>query len=233
MVSHAEGRPDAAASAPASERYQVLAPARASNDGIGKTYMGREIAQVMGFQGASWLERADREQEERGDLLLAELAFKPGMNVADVGAGTGYYTRRIAPLVGPAGKVYAVDVQEPMVRLLEKTAKKPQFANVVPVLGADDDTKLQSASIDMAIMVDVYHELEFPHEVLASLVRAVRPGGRIVFVEYRGEDANVPIKALHKMTEKQVRLEAAAHDLVWERTARTLPWQHVLVFKRP
>lgn len=212
------------------ERYQATPP---SADGIGKIYMGREISKVMGFQGASWLERAEREQEERGDLLLIELGLKPGTDVADVGAGTGYYSRRMAPLVGPTGKVYAVDVQPEMLRVIAATAKRPGFGNIVPVLGADDDVKLAEASVDLAIMVDVYHELEFPHEVLASIVRAVRPGGRVVFVEYRGEDPRVPIKALHKMTEKQVRLEAAEHALVWERTARTLPWQHVLVFKRP
>jgi SAM-dependent methyltransferase len=217
------GEPDA-------EPYQAAPP---SADGIGKVYMGREIAQVMGFQGASWLERAEREQEERGDLLLVELGLKPGMDVADVGAGTGYYARRMAPLVGPKGKVYAVDVQPQMLRVLAATAKRPGFGNIVPVLGADDDVKLAMSSVDLAIMVDVYHELEFPHEVLASIVRAVRHGGRVVFVEYRGEDPRVPIKELHKMTEKQVRLEAAEHALVWERTAGTLPWQHVLVFKRP
>ena len=212
------------------ERYQTVPP---SADGIGKRYQGREIAQVMGFAGAAWLERAEREQEERGDLLLAELDLKPGMDVADVGAGTGYYSRRMAPKVGPEGKVYAIDVQPEMLRVLEATAKRPGYGNIVPVLGADDDARLPPDSIDMAIMVDVYHELEFPHEVLASIVRAVRPGGRVVFVEYRGEDFSVPIKALHKMTEKQVRREAAAHALVWERTARTLPWQHVVVFRRP
>ncbi len=220
----------AAIRAQPTERYQAAPP---SADGIGKLYQGREIAQVMGFAGAAWLERAERQQEERGDLLLAELALKPGMNVADVGAGTGYYARRMALRVGPEGKVYAIDVQPQMLRVLEATAKRPGYGNIVPVLGTDDDVKLAEASIDLAIMVDVYHELEFPHEVLASIVRAVRPGGRVVFVEYRGEDFRVPIKPLHKMTEKQVRLEAAAHALVWERTARTLPWQHVVVFRRP
>ena len=220
----------AAIRAQPTERYQ---PAPPSADGIGKRYQGREIAQVMGFAGSAWLERAEREQEERGDLLLAELALTPGMDVADVGAGTGYYARRMAPQVGPEGKVYAIDVQPQMLRVLAATAKRPGYSNIVPVLGTDDDVRLAPGSIDLAIMVDVYHELEFPHEVLASIVRAVRPGGRVVFVEYRGEDFRVPIKALHKMTEMQVRREAAEHALVWERTARTLPWQHVVVFRRP
>lgn len=207
--------------------------APASADGIGKLYHGREIAQMMGFDGAAWLERTERQQEERADLLMAELALKPGMDVADVGAGTGYYARRMALQVGPKGKVYAIEVQPQMLRVLEATAKRPGYGNIVPVLGAEDDVTLPEASIGLAILVDVHHELAFPREVLASIVRALRPGGRVVFVEYRGEDFSVPIKSLHKMTEQQVRLEAADQALVWERTARTLPWQHVVVFKRP
>jgi ubiquinone/menaquinone biosynthesis C-methylase UbiE len=210
------------------ERYSST---EAHPDGIGKVYMGREIAQIMGFQGAAWLERSERDKEERSDLLLAELRLQPGMNVADIGAGTGYCTRRIAPRVGPQGKVYAVDVQPPMVRMLEAASRQSGLSNIVPILGAADDTRLPSRSIDLALMVDVYHELEFPHEVLASVVRALRPGGRVVFVEYRGEDPSVPIKSLHKMTEAQVRLEASQHPLVWERTANRLPWQHLIVFR--
>lgn len=219
-----------AALAQTAERYQVLPP---SADGIGKAYHGREIAQMMGFDGAAWLERTERQKEERADLLMAELALKPGMDVADIGAGTGYHSRRMALQVGPAGKVFAIEVQPQMLRVLETTAKRPGYGNIVPVLGTEDDVKLPEASVDLAIMVDVYHELAFPHEVLASVVRAVRPGGRVVFVEYRGEDFSVPIKPLHKMTEQQIRLEAADQSLVWERTARKLPWQHVVVFKRP
>jgi SAM-dependent methyltransferase len=203
-----------------------------SADGIGKAYMGREIAGVMGWQGAAWLEREEREQEERGDLLLRELGLKPGMTVADVGAGTGYYARRMAPLVGSTGTVYAVDVQPEMIQMLTDLAKKAGLANIKPVLGALDNVKLADSSIDLAIMVDVYHELEFPFEVMQSLVRAVKPGGRVVFVEYRAEDPRVPIKALHKMSEAQVRKEAAPHALVYERTASTLPWQHVVIFRK-
>ncbi len=210
-------------------RYQT---AEASFDGIGKVYLGREIAQVMGWQGAAWLEREEREQEERGSLLLKELRLAPGMVVADIGAGTGYYSRRIAPRVGPQGKVYAVDVQPQMVAMLEAVAKRPGLGNVIPVLGAAEDVRLPEGSLDLAIMVDVYHELEFPYEVLRSLVRAMKPGGRIVFVEYRAEDSFVPIKALHKMSEAQVRREAALFPLQWERTARSLPWQHVVIFRR-
>ena len=205
---------------------------RPSADGIGKSYMGREIAGVMGWQGASWLERGERQQEERGDLLLRELGLKPGMVVADVGAGTGYYARRMAPLVGSGGVVYATDVQPEMMKMLEDGAKKAGLTNIKPVLGSLKSVNLPDASIDLAIMVDVYHELEFPFEVIESLVRALKPGGRIAYVEYRLEDPRVPIKPLHKMSEAQVRKEAAAHALVWERTASTLPWQHVVIFKK-
>ena len=203
-----------------------------SADGIGKSYMGREIAGVMGWQAAAWLEREEREQEERGDLLLRELGLKAGMTVADVGAGTGYYARRMAPLVGAGGQVLAVDVQPQMIEMLTALAKKANLTNIKPVLGAVDDVKLEAASVDVAIMVDVYHELEFPFEVIQSLVRALKPNGRVVFVEYRLEDPKVPIKLIHKMSEAQIRKEAAQHDLVYERTARTLPWQHVVIFRK-
>jgi SAM-dependent methyltransferase len=201
-------------------------------DGIGKSYMGREIAGVMGWQGAAWLEREEREKEERGDLLLRELGLRAGMTVADVGAGTGYYARRIVPLIGTSGTVFAVDVQPEMVRMLTELAKKAGLSNIKPVLGAVDNVKLADSSIDLAIMVDVYHELEYPFEVMESIVRALKPGGRLVFVEYRAEDPQVPIKPVHKMSEAQVRKEAAQHALVYERTATTLPWQHVIVFKK-
>lgn len=211
------------------ERYRSV-PLNA--DGIGKTYMGRQIAHVMGWQGAAWLEREEREREERSDVLMRILAFKPGTVVADVGAGTGYYSRRIADLIGPTGKVFAVDVQPEMVKMLQSVSQQRRYGNIAPVLGGVDDVKLPAASVDVAIMVDVYHELEFPYEVLASVARAVKPGGRVVFIEYRAEDPRVPIKPLHKMSEAQIRREAELHPLVWERTANDLPWQHVVIFKR-
>jgi protein-L-isoaspartate O-methyltransferase len=214
---------------PVGSRYQTVTPSR---DGIGKVYIGREIAGVMGWQGAAWLERDERQQEERGDLLLRELGLKPGMAVADIGAGTGYYARRMAPLVGSNGVVYATDVQPEMMKMLEDGAKKAGLTNIKPVLGGLKNGNLPDASIDLAIMVDVYHELEFPFEVIQSLVRALKPGGRIAYVEYRLEDTRVPIKTLHKMSEAQVRKEAAVHALVWERTASTLPWQHVVIFRK-
>jgi len=214
------------------ESAPIYGSVRRSADGIGKTYQGREISAVMGWQGAAWLEREEREREERGSLLLQELALQPGMDIADVGAGTGYYARRMAPLVAPGGKLYAVDVQPQMVAMLTQLGSQPGLDNLVPVQASATDPGLAPESIDLALMVDVYHELEYPHEVLQSLVRALRPGGRLVFVEYRAEDDDVPIKPLHKMSEAQIRTEAALHPLVWERTAGTLPWQHVVVFRK-
>ena len=211
------------------ERYSAMP---ASADGIGKRYMGREISAVMGWQGAAWLEREEREREERTDLLLAALALQPGMVVADIGAGTGYLSRRMAPAVGSAGKVWAVDVQPEMVSLLQAGVKRSGLQQIEARLGAVDDVKLPAGSVDLAVMVDVYHELAYPREVLASLMKALKPGGRLVFVEYKAEDASVPIKPLHKMSEAQIKREAAVFPLDWERTVSTLPWQHVVVFRK-
>ena len=211
------------------ERYTRV-PAGA--DGIGKRYLGRDIAGIMGWQGAAWLEREEREREERTDLQMKALQLKPGMVVADIGAGTGYLARRMAPAVTPGGKVLAVDVQPEMVALLQTTVRQSGLTQIQPLLGAEDDVKLPASSVDLAIMVDVYHELAFPYEVLASIIRALKPGGQIVFVEYRAEDPNVPIKALHKMSEAQIKREAAVHALVWDRTVGTLPWQHLVVFRK-
>jgi len=212
-----------------SHRYESIARSR---DGIGKRYMGREIAAVMGYQGAPWLEREEREREERTDLLVAALPLRPGMVVADIGAGTGYLTRRMAPALMPGGKALAVDVQPEMVRMLQDMVSQTGLTQIQPVLGAEDDVRLPEASVDLAIMVDVYHELAYPYEMLASITRALKPGGLVVFVEYREEDASVPIKAVHKMSEAQVKREAAVHPLVWDRTVATLPWQHMVIFRR-
>ncbi len=220
----------ARAEAPTAEARYSRVPAGA--DGIGKRYMGRDISAVMGWQGAAWLEREEREREERTDLLLTALQLKAGMVVADIGAGTGYLSRRMAPAVMPGGKVLAVDVQPEMVSLLQATVRQSGLTQIEPSLGTEQDVKLPPASVDLAIMVDVYHELAFPHEVMASIVRALKPGGQLVFVEYRAEDPKVPIKALHKMSEAQIRREAAVHALVWERTVGTLPWQHCVVFRK-
>jgi len=211
------------------QRYSQLP---ASADGIGKTYMGREIAAVMGWQGAAWLEREERNREERTDLLLATLALQPGTVVADIGAGTGYLSRRMASAVMPGGQILAVDVQPEMVNLMLAGAKRSGLTQIEARLSAVDDVKLSPSSVDLAIMVDVYHELAYPYEVMASVLKALKPGGRLVFVEYKAEDPRVPIKPLHKMSEAQIKREAAAFPLDWERTVSTLPWQHVVVFRK-
>lgn len=203
----------------------------ASADGIGKVYDGREIAHVMGFQGAPWLDRQSREHEERPDLLVQELHLTKGMTIADIGAGSGYLSRRMAPLVAP-GPLFAVDVQPQMLEMLRGLALEAGMGNIVPLKSTADDVNLAPASVDLAIMVDVYHELAFPFEVMHSLVNALRPGGRVVFVEYRGEDPKVPILTLHKMTEPQVRLEMKPFPLEWERTSERLPLQHIIVFRK-
>jgi SAM-dependent methyltransferase len=205
---------------------------RGSADGIGKFYQGREIAAIMGFEAAPWLERPNRASEERPDLLVKELHLQAGMTVADIGAGSGYLSRRMAPIVGP-GRVFAVDVQPQMVALLTQLSQKPEFKNLVPIQGDTDDVKLPPASVDLAVMVDVYHELAYPYEVMSSLVRALKPGGRVALVEYRSEDPAVPIKALHKMSRAQILREMSVLPLVWERTSERLPMQHIVVFRKP
>jgi ubiquinone/menaquinone biosynthesis C-methylase UbiE len=186
----------------------------------------------MGVAGADWLERPERVREEQPDKALDYIGIAPGSAVADIGAGSGYFTTRLARRVGPTGKVYANDIQQGMLLLIADKVGRIGLKNVDLVLGTPDDPQLPANSLDLALMVDVYHELEFPREVLASLVRALKPDGRIVFVEYRAEDALVPIKSLHKMSEAQVKREAAQFPLDWERTVRTLPWQHAIVFRR-
>lgn len=223
------------ASLPASAQNSAATPlyreGSGSPDGIGKFYQGREIAAVMGFEGAAWLERPSRAREERPDLLVEELHLHPGMTVADIGAGSGYLSRRMAPIVAP-GRVFAVDVQPQMVALLGELSQKPEFKNIVPILGDTDNVKLTPASIDLAVLVDVYHELAYPYEVMRSLIRALKPGGRVVLVEYRGEDPAVPIKPLHKMSEAQIRREMKALPLAWDRTSVRLPMQHIVVFRK-
>ena len=202
-------------------------------NGIGKVYLGREIAHVMGHEGAGWLERPERTLEEQPDKLVELLKLKPGDDVADIGAGTGYISRRMAEKVLPKGKVYAVDIQQEMLDLLQAEMKKRGLSNVVSVLGEIADPKLPANTIDLAIMVDVYHEFSHPYEMMQGIMRGLKPGGRVAFVEYRAEDPKVPIKRVHKMSEAQVKKEAAAVGLEWVETIPDLPWQHVIIFKKP
>lgn len=204
----------------------------ASPDGIGKFYMGREIAQVMGHQGAAWLERAEREEEERPDRLVELMALRPSDVVADIGAGTGYFSFRMSAKV-PQGKVLAVDIQPEMLDLLKDAAKARRVTNVVPVLGKIDDPNLAALTVDVALMVDAYHEFDHPREMMDGIVKALKPGGRVVLVEYRGEDPDVPIKPLHKMTENQAKKEMSAVGLEHVKTLPDLPRQHVMIFRKP
>lgn len=204
-----------------------------SPDGIGKFFLGREIAHVMGHQGAWWLERPEREQEEHPVTVINALNLQTGHTVADLGSGTGYFTRRLAEAVGPSGKVYAVDIQAEMLELLERRMQAADIKNVTPVLATERDPNLPPNSLDLLLMVDVYHELAFPREVMAQVLQALKPGGRVAFVEYRAEDPKVPIKPLHKMAEAQVRKEATAHGLEWIETIDTLPRQHLVLCRKP
>ncbi len=202
-------------------------------DATGKVYMDREIAQVMGHQGAGWLERPEREKEEMPRLLMELLELKPGMVVADIGAGSGYHTRRMAKAVAPNGKVMAVDIQPEMLQILTNKLTAEGITNVVPILGAIDDPNLPDASVDLALMVDVYHEFSHPYEMMEGITRSLKPGGRVVFVEYRGEDKWVPIKEHHKMTEAQVKKEMTGQPLKWTKTVSDrFPWQHLIVFEK-
>lgn len=201
-------------------------------NGLGKFYLGREIAQVMGHQGAEWLDRSERATEERPDLLIRALQLKPGQVVADIGAGTGYYTWRLARQVGATGLVYAVDIQPEMLTILDGTMRSRSLLNFEKVLGSESDPKLPPDSCDLALLVDVYHEFSEPFEMVGAICRGLKPGGKLVLVEFRAEDPQVPIKALHKMSVAQLRREMSVQPLEWVETINTLPWQHVVVFRK-
>jgi ubiquinone/menaquinone biosynthesis C-methylase UbiE len=193
--------------------------------------MGREIAHVMGHEGAEWLERPSREREEGTNRLVDLLGLKPSDKVADIGAGTGYFSFRMATRVSN-GVVYAEDIQPEMLAIIRQTQNQGIGSNIVTVLGTITDPKLPAGSLDLILLVDAYHEFSFPREMGESMVRALKAGGQIALVEYRGEDASVPIKPLHKMTETQARKEMTALGLVWQRTDESLPWQHLMFFRK-
>lgn len=195
-----------------------------------KRYKGRKIAPVMTYEGADWLTRSTRIQEENPQKLMDALSIKPGQTICDLGCGNGYYTLELARLVGPEGKVLAVDIQPEMLRLLENRAGLNNLKNIQLILNTPIDPKLPANSVDLILVVDVYHELSYPEHMLQALRKSLKPDGRIVLVEFRGEDPTVPIKPLHKMTKKQVRkeLEPNGYKLVEE--FDELPWQHVMFF---
>ncbi|MEM6279136.1 MAG: class I SAM-dependent methyltransferase [Verrucomicrobiota bacterium] len=209
--------------------YSSKAPSR---DGIGKVYMGREISQVVSQHAIGWLERRDREGEERPSLVMDQLGLEQDDVVADIGAGSGYFSFLIAPLV-PEGKVVAVDIQEEMLEFIEAKKKLKKVRNIETHLGTIEDTRLPEKSVDVAIMVDAYHEFSHPREMAQSIVEGLKPGGRIVFLEYRGEDPTVPIKPLHKMTVKQVTREMEAVGMEFVEVRDFLPIQHFLVYRKP
>ena len=202
-------------------------------DGILKQYCNRQIAKVMGWQGASWLDRAERESEERTDLLIDILNVKPGMTVGDIGAGTGRLSMLMMDRIKPQGQMWAVDVQTEMLERLKEIALKYPKNQFHVKQATAFSPELPHAILDMAIMVDVYHELEFPREFLEALMLSVKPGGFIVFVEYRAGDPKVPIKRLHTMTVAQLKKEASDGGLVFEKVVSDLPWQDVVFFRKP
>lgn len=209
--------------------YEV-APERRTT-GIGKFYMGREISFVMGHQAADWLNRPGRIQEEMPDEVVANMGLEPDHIVADIGAGSGYFSFRIAKLV-PQGKVLSVDIQPEMLAIIEQRKAEENVSNIEGVKGEVDNPNLAPNSIDAAIMVDAYHEFDHPFEMIDGINNALRVGGRIFLLEYRGEDASVPIRPLHKMTEEQVVKEMGVFGLEWTDTLDFLPWQHMMIFTK-
>lgn len=219
--------PTATLSADGVYRYRSLH----RGDGIGKVYMGREIAQVMGHQGAGWLERPSRVAEEQPDEVVEALNLQPTDVVADVGAGTGYFSFRLSSVV-PQGKVLAIDVQPEMIDILTFLKEENGAVNVEPVLGRETDPHLPPDTVDLALMVDAYHEFAYPQEMMQGIVQGLKPGGRVALVEYRGENPLIPIKPLHKMTVRQVRRELEAIGLTWVETLEFLPQQHLIIFQK-
>lgn len=186
----------------------------------------------MGAAGAHWLERAERESEERPSLAVQLLRIQPGQTVADIGAGSGYYTRLLSKSVGPAGKVYATDIQPEMIRLLEERIRREKLSNVTSVLCTETDPRLPPESIDLALLVDVYHEFARPQEMLRGIRRALKPGGRLVLIEFRKEDPAVPIREEHKMSVAEARSEVESEGFAFDRVLNDLPWQHILIFRK-
>jgi FkbM family methyltransferase len=210
------------------ERYKIRA---GDPNGINKWYMGRQIAHVMSHFGIDWLEREEREMEENTSLLLKNLAVKPGMVVADIGAGSGYHSALLSKMVG-TGKVFAVDVEPEMIAYLNARIKQEKLSRIVPVLSTEQKVSLPENTIDMMLLVDVYHEFSFPYEMALSMLAALKQGGKLVLVEFRAEDATVPIKTIHKMSEAQAIKEFKAAGFAFDKNIDNLPWQHCMVFTK-
>ncbi len=213
----------------AQERYTIKT---GDPNGIKKWYMGRQIAQVMSHYGIDWLERQEREMEENTSQLLKNLAVKPGMMIADIGAGSGYHSTLMSKMVGN-GKVYAVDVEPEMIAYLNDRITLEGTKNIVPVLSTEQSVSLPGNAIDMMLLVDVYHEFSYPYEMALSMLNALKPGGKLVLVEFRSEDPMVPIKTIHKMSEAQAVKELKAAGFIFEKNISNLPWQHCLIFRKP
>jgi SAM-dependent methyltransferase len=193
---------------------------------------GRKIAPVMGVGGADWLDRGERESEENPDGALDAIGFKPGMVVADIGAGTGYMSLRMAKRIGPSGKVYAEDVQPEMLRRLRANAESAKLANIQTVLGGEADPKLPPGALDLILLVDVYHEFSQPQRMLRKMRESLKPDGRLVLLEYRKEDPSIPIRPEHKMSVAEVKLEVEAEGFHLDQVLETLPRQHILILTK-
>ena len=202
---------------------------RGDFNGIGKWYMGREIAYVMGFEGIDWLERSDREKEENVSNLIQNMKIKPNDTIADIGAGSGYHTFKMAPLANK-GLVYAIDIQPEMLMTIKKKKDFSKIRNIETILGSKKSIHLPKNSVNKILMVDVYHEFNFPVEIIASIKNSLKPNGQLFLIEYRGEDSKVPIKKIHKMTEKQSLKEMEAAGFKLKKNIDNLPWQHCMIF---
>ncbi len=218
------------ASADAADLYEVRE--QPDSVGTGRYYLGREIAVSLDHSEADWMERPGREVEELPGRLIRVLELSPTDVVADIGAGTGYFTFRLSPEV-PRGTVYAVDIDPEMLRLIRQRIEETGIENVQPLLGTEQDPGLPQEAVDLVLIVDAYHEFEYPQEMMVHIREALKPGGRVVLVEYRGEDATLPVDPVHRMTEAQARKEMDAAGLPWEKTLSVLPQQHILVFRKP
>jgi ubiquinone/menaquinone biosynthesis C-methylase UbiE len=207
----------------AQERQRRAAP---------REYMGRQIAQTMHYAGAEWLTRDNREQEERCSLMLDNLGVKQGMTICDMGCGNGFYTLKLAQMTGETGRVYAVDIQPEMLKMLKQRANEQQIRNIQPVLGTFTDPKLPRGKIDLILLVDVYHEFSHPEPMLKAMRESLSPNGLCALVEFRAEDATVPIKPEHKMTKAQIMKEWPANGFKLVKEFDELPWQHLMFFAR-